>query len=71
MKSQEAWDFAQSYSADLLGNTGAIMGIIGILIGFLNFKESTLNVVLALIFMLLFMFYPVYKTEQKLKSKFK
>lgn len=69
MKSQEAWKFAQSYSAKIFIRGGVVfipMGIIGLLVNY----HQTCNLAFGLGSLFLFCIFLIYKTEKKLKQNF-
>lgn len=69
MKSQEAWKFAQSYSAKIFIRGGfffILLGIIGLL---LNFHQNV-NLAFGLGSLFLFCIFFIYKTEKQLKQNF-
>jgi len=70
MSSQEKWDFAQKYSAEEMIRQAVILIAISSISLFVNFDELTstmvaLAIVIGTVILLL------YKTEKKLKQKFK
>ncbi len=70
MSSQEKWDFAQVYAGKLMFRGGIFFIGFGIISALLNLSE-TLNIIIGLGTLLLFCAYLIYKTEKKLKQKFK
>jgi uncharacterized membrane protein len=70
MKSKEVWDFAQIFSAKLMIKGGAVFILMGFLGLFLNLSQ-TLNIIIGLGVVLFYCVYLIYKTEKKLKQKFK
>jgi len=71
MKSQEAWDFSQKYSANLLSNW-ATASTIGLLINyFINKPEDPTNfTITSVVLMVILVIGVVYFTEKELKNKF-
>ncbi len=69
MKSKEAWDFAQVYSAKLMIKEGLVFILLGVLGLFLDLSQ-TLNLVIGLGTLLIFCVYLICNTEKKLKQKF-
>lgn len=67
--SQEAWDFAQEYSNDLLIWVGAYNILIGCIGLFIATRELT-GVILSLLFLGLSVWYLYWKTEGELKKRF-
>jgi len=68
MKSQEAWDFAQVYSSDIMVNIGLLHVLMSFIVVFL--QESAL-IAFVFIGMIITTFgYLIYKTEVELKKRF-
>lgn len=69
MKSKDAWDFAQLFSAKKMIKGGFIFLLIGLISLFLELSQ-TLNIIIGMGFLLLTCIYLIYSTEKKLKQKF-
>ncbi|QCK16590.1 SdpI family protein [Mangrovivirga cuniculi] len=69
IKSQERWDFAQSYSAKILTNTGLITICLAIASLFLNISETG-GLFLALGYLFIIFLVVYFKTEAAIKDKF-
>lgn len=67
-QSQEAWDFAQVYSAELLTKVGLYMAIASI--PFLFISESNLTMFAMIAIILFFCLMPIIATEKELKNRF-
>ncbi|MDQ1265563.1 MAG: hypothetical protein QG635_714 [Bacteroidota bacterium] len=67
--SQEAWDFSQAYSGNLMKNSGLAL----IAFGFLSLLFGSFSIHIFIIEMsaiIIGAFYPIYLTEKKLKELF-
>ncbi len=69
-KSKESWDFAQSYSSKLMGNMGAVIGLIGIVLGFLRLPVNDTYILISVGLIISLSIIPIIKTEAALKNKF-
>ncbi len=66
--SQEAWDHAQVYSAEVMQKVGMYMGLASI--PFLLLDDNVVTIVTAMVVILFFCLMPIYSTEKELKEKF-
>ena len=66
--SQEAWDHALVYSADVMQKVGMYLGLASI--PFLLLDDNLVTIITATIVILFFCFMPIYSTEKELKEKF-
>jgi immunity protein, SdpI family len=69
MKSQERWDFSQTFAAGQFIKSGAVLILLAIIASFFQFGETE-AIVTGLLLMLIFTIGPIYKTEMQLKEKF-
>ena len=69
MKSKERWDFAQSYSTDLLYKYGIILTLIGMMCYFTIFAIVPATI-LSLMIMSILVVLLFYKTEKAINDKF-
>lgn len=66
--SQEAWDHAQLYSAEVMQKVAMYMGLASI--PFLLLEDNLVTIMTAVVVVLFFCFIPIYSTEKELKDKF-
>jgi uncharacterized membrane protein len=66
--SQEAWDHAQLYSADVMQQTGKYLSIAAV--PFLLLQNNLFTIILGSIVILFFCMVPIFSTEKELKEKF-
>lgn len=71
MKSKEAWDFAQKYSANKFAQVGLAMLTIGIVSIFLPSDTGEFQAWISVLLVILFSGIIIYLTEKKLKENFK
>lgn len=69
MKSQERWDFAQSYSAKKLIRWGLIL-MLAALTGCFYTLPGAFGVIVGLLLMIVYVAIPVLKTEKELRKRF-
>ena len=69
MRTQEAWDFSQEYSINLLIKSAQFLCLLAVLSLFIELNKE-LSGYLATIVILLVVLFPVYKTERELKKRF-
>jgi len=70
MRSQEEWDFAQTYSAKQLIKYGLVSLTCSVIGLFISVKEN-LAVVVGVFITILFAVIPIIRTEKALKTRFK
>ncbi len=70
IKSKEAWDFAQGYSADKIFRTGWWLILISIACGFIPKLEPLIELLPAIGILLIFSIIPIVQTEKELKRRF-
>ena len=66
--SQEAWDHAQIYSADVMQKVGVYLSIASI--PFLLLQDNTASMITGFVVILFFCLVPIWSTEKELKEKF-
>lgn len=70
MASQEAWDYAQIYSTNIMIKSMLIYTLSSSLVIIIPDMNIVINLFLALTFMLIFIITPIIKTENELKKRF-
>jgi uncharacterized membrane protein len=70
MASQDAWDFAQIYSAKVMNKTGRILIFIGLVWSFLPGLLQALEVVLSVFVVIAACIHLLLETEGELKKRF-
>lgn len=69
MKSKERWDFSQRYSAIELIKSGFILMLLSA-VSLVVPIEKSIETVVSIVIILVFVFIPIYRTEKALQKKF-